>query len=135
MSNNPVTNAFFFGRALAEVMSEKLEETFTSTMSDLGKFDAEQRENLRQFMEEVQLRAERAAGNTYTTPTSYSNNNASTTTTTTTTTTATTDTSNSSTSTVIIDTSSSNPDDLQAMLDRLRAEIATLRAELKKHRN
>lgn len=62
MSNNPVTNAFFFGRALAEVMSEKLEESFTSAMSDLGKFDAEQRENLRQFVEEVQLRAERAEG-------------------------------------------------------------------------
>ncbi|MEL7421308.1 MAG: DUF6825 family protein, partial [Cyanobacteria bacterium J06555_3] len=64
MNDNPVTNAFFFGRALAEVMSEKLEESFTSTMSDLGKFDAEQRENLRQFMEEVQLRAERASGAT-----------------------------------------------------------------------
>ncbi|MEO0836335.1 MAG: DUF6825 family protein, partial [Cyanobacteria bacterium J06642_3] len=63
MSNNPVTDAFFFGRALAEVMSEKLEESFTNAMSDLGKFDAEQRENLRQFVEEVQLRAEQATGN------------------------------------------------------------------------
>ena len=134
MNNNPVTNAFFFGRALAEVMSEKLEESFTNAMSELGKFDAEQRENLRQFMEEVQLRAQSTASNTYTTPTSYSNNNVSTSTTTSTTT-NTTNTSNSSTSTVIIDTSSNNPDDLQAMLDRLRAEIATLRAELKKYRN
>ena len=132
MSNNPVTNAFFFGRALAEVMSEKLEESFTNAMSDFGRFDAEQRENLRQFMEEVQLRAERAAGNTYTTPTSNSNNNASTNNTNTTTTK--TDASSSSTS-ILIDTSSNNPDDLQAMLDRLRAEIATLRAELKKYRN
>jgi len=64
MSNNPVTNAFFFGRALAEVMSEKLEDSFTSAMSDLGKFDAEQRENLRQFMEEVQQRAEQSVGST-----------------------------------------------------------------------
>lgn len=121
MSNNPVTNAFFFGRALAEVMSEKLEESFTNAMSDLGRFDAEQRENLRQLMEEVQLRAERAAGNT-----------------TTTTTTSPKSSSNGSSSTpdpVSIDISSDNPDDLQAMLDRLRAEIATLRAELKKHRN
>lgn len=123
MNNNPVTNAFFFGRALAEVMSEKLEESFTNTMSDLGKFDAEQRENLRQFMEEVQLRAERTASNTsYPSSPSYPNNS-----------------NNSSTgnapSTINIDISSNNPDDLQTMLDRLRAEIATLRAELKKYRN
>ena len=118
MSNNPVTNAFFFGRALAEVMSEKLEESFTNAMSDLGKFDAEQRENLRQIMEEVQLRAERAAGSTATTTTRSSNNG-----------------SNSTPNPVSIDISSNNSDDLQAMLDRLRAEIATLRAELKKYRN
>lgn len=116
MNNNPVTNAFFFGRALAEVMSEKLEETFTSAMSDLGKFDAEQREHLRQFIEEVQVRAEQSAGTT-----SYptSTNNSST---------------NNVSSTINIDTSSSNPDDLQTMLDQLRAEIATLRSELKKYR-
>ena len=130
MSNNPVTNAFFFGRALAEVMSEKLEETFTNAMSDLGKFDAEQRENLRQFMEEVQLRAERSSATTTTTypttsntniNTNISNNNAG--------------NSNVPSSTIEIDTSLTNSDDLQAMLDRLRAEIATLRAELKQHRN
>lgn len=117
MSNNPVTNAFFFGRALAEVMSEKLEETFTSAMSEVGKFDAEQRENLRQFVEEVQLRAERAAGTTSYPASSNSNN-------------STTKVPN----TINIDTSSNNPDDLQTMLDQLRAEIATLRAELKKYR-
>ena len=127
MSNNPVTNAFFFGRALAEVMSEKLEESFTNVMSDLGKFDAEQRENLRQFMEEVQLRAERSSATTSyptadtstTTSDKNSNNN----------------TNQASSSTIEIDTSLTNSDDLQTMLDRLRAEIATLRAELKQHRN
>ncbi|MBE9044880.1 hypothetical protein IQ255_10755 [Pleurocapsales cyanobacterium LEGE 10410] len=116
MSSNPVTNAFFFGRALAEVLSEKLEESFTNVMSDLGKFDAEQRENLRQVMEEVQLRAERAASNTTSTP--YSNNSSS-------------NTSN----TVDIDFNTANSEELQALLDQLRAEIATLRAELKKYRN
>ena len=125
MSNNPVTNAFFFGRALAEVMGEKLEESFTSAMSDLGKFDAEQRENLRQFMEEVQLRAENASGTTVypnpttrTTPTSTTTNN-----------------NVPFPRAINIDTSSTNSDDLQRMLDQLRAEIATLRAELKKYRN
>lgn len=123
MNNNPVTNAFFFGRALAEVMSEKLEESFTNTMSDLGKFDAEQRENLRQFIEEVQLRAERTASNTsYPSSPSYpkTSNNSST---------------GNAPSTINIDISSNNSDDLQTMLDRLRAEIATLRAELKTYRN
>lgn len=127
MSNNPVTNAFFFGRALAEVMSEKLEETFTNAMSDLGKFDAEQRENLRQFMEEVQLRAERSSATTTTYPTTSNTN--------TNITNNSTSNSNVPSSTIEIDTSITNSDDLQAMLDRLRAEIATLRAQLKQHRN
>ena len=118
--SNPVTNAFFFGRALAEVLSEKLEESFTDAMSDLGKFDAEQRENLRQFIEEVELRAEQAAANT-----SYPRNTSS----------NTTNTTNSSTNSINIDISSNNSEDLQAMLDQLRAEIATLRAELKKYRH
>lgn len=121
--NNPVTNAFFLGRALAEVFSEKLEESFTNIMSDLGKFDAEQRENLRQLIEEVQLRAERAANSTSTT-TSYTYTG------------TTPNTSRTTTSrTVNIDINSYNSEDLQAMLDQLRAEIATLRSELKKHRN
>ena len=120
MSNsNPVTNAFFFGRALAEVFSEKLEESFTNAMSDLGKFDAEQRENLRQFVEEVQLRADRAAGNT-SYPTSGSSVNTNT---------------NKPADTINIDINTTNSDDLQAMLDQLRAEIATLRSELKKYKD
>ena len=119
MSNDPVTNAFFFGRALAEVLSEKVEESFTNAMSELGKFDAEQRENLRQFMEEVQLRAEIVKTNS--------------------------PESNTTTTTSSIPVTAPAPDyfnfssdrteDLQAMLDRLRAEIATLRAELKNYRS
>jgi curli biogenesis system outer membrane secretion channel CsgG len=56
--SNPVVEAFFFGKALAEVLTEKVEDTLTSALSDLGKFDAETRERLRQFAEEVKLRAE-----------------------------------------------------------------------------
>ena len=128
MNNNPVTNAFFFGRALAEVMSEKMEESFTNAMSDLGKFDAEQRENLRQFMEEVHLRAESAAGTATTTttyPTTNVNRNGAN---------GTASTRTPTYTSVNIDTSSNNSDDLQTMLDRLRAEIATLRSELNKYR-
>lgn len=111
--SNPVTDAFFLGRALAEVLSEKLEESFTDAMSNLGKFDAEQRENLRQFIEEVQLRAEQASGNT-----SYPS-----------------EVPNNADSRINIDLNSTNSEDLQTMLDQLRAEIATLRSELKKYRN
>ena len=103
--SNPVIEAFFFGRALAEVLSEKLEDAFTNALSELGKFDAEQRENLRQFTEEVKARAAReaASSTTTTTPGNYPN--------------------------------SSSPADLQEMLDQLRAEIASLKAELKNYRN
>ncbi|EAZ90886.1 DUF6825 family protein [Crocosphaera chwakensis] len=104
--SNPVLHAFFLGRAFAEVLSEKVEESLTEALSELGKFDAEQRENLRQFIEEVQLRAEREA----------TQGNATTTTTTTT-----------------ADNGSSV--DLQETIDDLRAEIARLKAELKNYRN
>ncbi|GEA28194.1 hypothetical protein MiAbW_02767 [Microcystis aeruginosa NIES-4325] len=57
---NPVIHAFFLGRAIAEVIGEQLEDALTNAFSELGKFDAEQRENLRQFVEEVQMRADRA---------------------------------------------------------------------------
>ena len=106
--SNPVIQAFFFGRALAEVLSEKIEDTFTSVVSELGKFDAEQREKLRQFTEEVQARAEQVAANSQT---------------------------NASTPQSSSSSSSSSPADLQEMLDRLRAEIATVKAELNKYRH
>ena len=105
--SNPVIDAFFLGRAVAEVLGEKLEDAYTNVISEIGKFDAEQRENLRQFIEEVQTRAQQAAANSD----SVTNN------------------SSTGYSTV------SSSGDLQEMLDQLRAEIASLRAELKKYRN
>lgn len=105
--SNPVIDAFFLGRALAEVVGEKVEDAFSNAMSEFGKFDAEQRENLRIFIEEVQQRAQQQSASTTTTVTA---------------TPATTG------------TTSDEPEDLQEMLDRTRAEIAQLRAELKKYR-
>ncbi|ACB49669.1 unknown [Crocosphaera subtropica ATCC 51142] len=103
--SNPVLHAFFLGRAFAEVLTEKAEESLTNALSELGKFDAEQRENLREFIEEVQLRAEREAtkGNTSTTTTTTTDNGSSV--------------------------------DLQETIDDLRAEIARLKAELKNYRS
>jgi hypothetical protein len=109
--SNPVIDAFFLGRAVAEVVGEKLEDAYTNAMSELGKFDAEQRENLRVFMEEVQLRAQQAANTGYTTTTSSSSSRPST------------------------SSDPEEPEDLQEMLDRLRSQIAELRSELKQYRN
>jgi hypothetical protein len=109
--SNPVIHAFFLGRALAEVLGEKIEDSLTNAMSELGKFDAEQRENLRQFIEEVELRAERVA---------VDNSNTSNT---------------SKPDSDIFEFDLNNTKDLQTMLDRLRAEIASLRAELKQYRD
>ena len=102
--SNPVIDAFFLGRALAEVVGEKLEDVYTNAASEFGKFDAEQRENLRVFIEEVQLRAENSAQNNKTTNVNQTQ-------------------------------AKEEPEDLQEMLDQLRAEIASLRSELKKYRD
>jgi flagellar biosynthesis chaperone FliJ len=60
-NNNPLLYAFFVGRAFAEAIGEQLENSVTNALSDLGKFDAEQRERLRQFTEQVMERARREA--------------------------------------------------------------------------
>jgi hypothetical protein len=59
--SNPLVQAFFVGRAVAEVVNERLEVALTDALSELGKFDAEAREQLRQFTDEVIERANRAA--------------------------------------------------------------------------
>jgi polyhydroxyalkanoate synthesis regulator phasin len=56
---NPVLNSFFIGRALAESLNEKLGETLSYTLGELGKLNAEQGEKLRQFTQEVLDRAAR----------------------------------------------------------------------------
>lgn len=55
--SNPLVHAFFVGRAIAEVMGEQVERAVTTALSELGKFDAEQRERLRQFTNDVMERA------------------------------------------------------------------------------
>lgn len=99
---NQVLQAFFLGRAFAEVLSEKIEDSVANALSDLGKFDAEQRENLRQFIEEVQARAAN-------------------------------DVTSDSVAISTVDGVVS-ADELQETLDKLRAEIASLKAELKTYR-
>ncbi len=106
MNNRSLTHAFFIGRAIAEVMYEKLEAGVTDALSELGKFDAEQRENLRGFVDEVIARANREENIA---------------------------TQARSTATVV--TFNPPTGDLQATIDDLRAEIAELRSELQRYRS
>ena len=99
-----MVHAFFIGRALASAIGEQVENLVTDGLSNLGKFDAEQRENLRQFTEEVLARAEREEANAM---------------------------QGRSSATTSTDQS---PQDLQATIDNLRAEIAQVRAALQQYR-
>jgi polyhydroxyalkanoate synthesis regulator phasin len=103
--SNPLVQAFFVGRAVAEVINERLEVALTDALSELGKFDAEAREELRQFTEEVLERANRAA-----------------------------EAANAGQTTTPSGKPSSGSADLQTDIDELRAEIALLRTELQHYR-
>ncbi|MEG3846535.1 hypothetical protein QT971_04530 [Microcoleus sp. herbarium19] len=107
MSKPPV-HAFFVGRALAEALYEQLESAAANAFSELGKFDAEQRERLRQFTDRVVERASRAADGAMQTRTGTAS------------------------ATAIQDI---NPADLQATIDELRAEVALVRSELQRYRS
>jgi uncharacterized coiled-coil protein SlyX len=111
--SNPIVHAFFLGKAVAEVLQEQAARTMSEVLSEIGKFDAEQRVHLRQFTEQVQERAQSAADQAATGRTGFDANGSQ-----------------------PYATPSSQPNsvDLQATLDNLRAEIARLRAELKQHR-
>jgi polyhydroxyalkanoate synthesis regulator phasin len=56
--SNPVLQAFFVGRALADSVREQVENTVASAIGELSKFDADQRVNLRNFTEQVLSRAQ-----------------------------------------------------------------------------
>ena len=104
--SNRVVHTFFIGRAVADLLNEQLEHVLTNLVSEIGKFDAEQRERLREFTEEVMERARREEEAAM-----LANN------------------------TTTIVPQGSQPVDLQATIDELRAEIARLRAELQLYRS
>lgn len=105
--NNPLVHAFFIGRALAEAIGEQVENAITNTLGELGKFDAEQRERLRQFTTQVIERANREEEMAMQGRTTASAGMSV----------------------------ASRPEDLQVVIDDLRAETAQLRAELQRYRN
>ena len=100
-----MVHAFFIGRALASAIGEQVENLVTDGLSNLGKFDAEQRENLRQFTEEVLARAEREEAEAMRGRSSATTSG-----------------------------EGQQPQDLQATIDNLRAEIAQVRAALQQYR-
>jgi uncharacterized protein YceH (UPF0502 family) len=104
--SNSVIHAFFVGRAVAQALNEQVEDALTNALSELGKFDAEQRERLRQFSDRVMELASREA-----------------------------ETATRGRTTTAIVPIGSQPGDLQATIDELRSEIARLRAELQNYRN
>jgi microcompartment protein CcmL/EutN len=61
MSKSPL-DAFFIGRATAEAVIDRVEESVTEAISAFGKFDAEQREHLRSFVETILEKADQQKG-------------------------------------------------------------------------
>jgi malonyl CoA-acyl carrier protein transacylase len=89
-----------FGKAIGEVLGEKAQVALTETMSELEKIKAEQSQNVRQLINEVEEKVNQKS-------------------------------SSSQPSQIVI----SGPEkDTQTILDELRAEIASLRSELKNYR-
>ncbi len=105
MTDN-ILQAFFIGRATAEVLSERLEASVTQALAEIGKFDAEQRENFRIFTEEVLARAEQEARQAEA----------------------------AEGGTGFQGETNHGPEDEQQIIDELRADIARTRAEIKAHR-
>jgi hypothetical protein len=103
--SNPLIRAFFVGRATADLLVERLEDVVTDVLSEIGKFESEQRENLKEFTEQVLTRAheeeERVMDELGRTGSSYSR----------------------------------PANDVQATVDDIRAEVAQLRSALQQHRN
>ncbi|MEB3164311.1 MAG: hypothetical protein VKK80_13870 [Prochlorothrix sp.] len=103
---NPVLHAFFVGRALAQGIGEQVERNLTDALSELGKFDAENRERIREFTEQVMARAQAEEGTVASAPASSASGDPKV-----------------------------SEADLQELLDNLRAEIAQLRTKLQEYRD
>lgn len=108
--SNPLTRAFFIGRATADLLAERAEAAMTDLAGEIGKGIAEAQKQWEEFGQDVVARAEaeeaNAASDISSQGSSFSGVSASTSTT-----------------------------DLQATLDDLRAEVAELRSQLQQYRS
>lgn len=66
-----------FGRVAAEILTEKANQAATELLSELGKLDAERREAMREFIDEVNTRANTVQSNTSQSNTAQSSNSPS----------------------------------------------------------
>ena len=66
-----------FGRVAAQILTEKANQAATELLSELGKLDAERREAMREFMDEVNIRANAAQSNAAQSNTAQSSNSPS----------------------------------------------------------
>ncbi|KAL4859221.1 putative thylakoid lumen protein [Chlorella vulgaris] len=98
----------YVGRAIAEVLSERLGAAFGDALADFGRLDAETRQAMREFQEDVMARAQRemaaSAGGSGSSVAS------------------------DGTSTTTFGSAAGAPPDLPALVDDLRAEVASARA-------
>lgn len=101
---NPLINAFFLGRATAEVLSEELEHGMTDLLGNIGRFNAEQRDRFQNLTQTIMERAETEASTV------------------------------SQTRSASGDASANGQSDIQEVIDELRAEIAQLRSALQTYR-
>jgi uncharacterized protein YicC (UPF0701 family) len=101
---NPLINAFFLGRATAEVLSEELEHGVTDLLGNIGRFNAEQRDRLQSLTQTIMERAEAEASTV------------------------------SQTRSAPGEASANGQSDIQEVIDELRAEIAQLRSALQTYR-
>ncbi|EOA17485.1 hypothetical protein CARUB_v10005813mg [Capsella rubella] len=58
--NKSVLDAFFLGKALAEVINERIESTVGEVLGTIGRFQAEQQKQVQEIQEEVLERAKKA---------------------------------------------------------------------------
>ncbi|ESQ56405.1 hypothetical protein EUTSA_v10026263mg [Eutrema salsugineum] len=58
--NRSVLDAFFLGKALAEVINERIESTVGEVLGTIGRFQAEQQKQVQEIQEEVFERAKKA---------------------------------------------------------------------------
>ena len=105
--SNPLNQALVYGRVFAEVLKEKVETSLTDVLSDLGKLDAERNKWFKDLSDEFQ---NRAAQELQRTP-------------------------GTSNKPVTINIDDDDTPDLQEVIDNLRAEIASLKAELREYRD
>lgn len=105
--SSPVVHAFFMGRALATAIAEQAEQSMTEALSNLGRFDAEQREHLRHFTEEVMARVQQQESAV---SQGVAHNGSG------------------------MTSGVASTQDLQATVDNLRAEIAQVRSTLQQYR-